>query len=144
MSGRQAKILSAQHTEALLAFASFTRNPLRNCVVILLSVKAGMRAGEIAKLTWDMVLNANADVGTVIELRDEAAKNGSGRLIPLHPDLRQALIAWCDMTDAIGPVIQSERGRPMTAVSIVNWFALAFRSIGVTGCSSHSGRRTFI
>jgi integrase/recombinase XerD len=32
----------------------------------------------------------------------------------------------------------------MTAVSIVNWFALAFRTIGVTGCSSHSGRRTFI
>ena len=32
----------------------------------------------------------------------------------------------------------------MTAVSIVNWFAVAFRAIGVAGCSSHSGRRTFI
>jgi integrase/recombinase XerD len=32
----------------------------------------------------------------------------------------------------------------MTPVSIVNWFATAYRTIGVDGCSSHSGRRTFI
>jgi integrase len=32
----------------------------------------------------------------------------------------------------------------MTSVSIVNWFAGAFRVVGLEGCSSHSGRRTFI
>ena len=32
----------------------------------------------------------------------------------------------------------------MTPVSIVNWFAIAYRAIGLEGCSSHSGRRTFI
>ena len=32
----------------------------------------------------------------------------------------------------------------MTPVSIVCWFARAFRAIGLEGCSSHSGRRTFI
>ncbi len=43
-----------------------------------------------------------------------------------------------------GPVIRSERGGPMSPVSIVCWFAKAFRAIGLEGCSSHSGRRTFI
>jgi integrase len=28
--------------------------------------------------------------------------------------------------------------------SIVNWFAQMFDAIGVEGCSSHSGRRSFI
>ena len=32
----------------------------------------------------------------------------------------------------------------MTPVSIVCWFAKAFRAVGLEGCSSHSGRRTFI
>ena len=32
----------------------------------------------------------------------------------------------------------------MTALSIVVWFNRAFRTIGLKGCSSHSGRRTFI
>lgn len=28
--------------------------------------------------------------------------------------------------------------------SLVNWFKILFRDIGASGCSSHSGRRTFI
>ena len=32
----------------------------------------------------------------------------------------------------------------MTPQSIVVWFANAYRVVGLNGCSSHSGRRTFI
>ena len=32
----------------------------------------------------------------------------------------------------------------MTPLSIVVWFNRAFRNLGLHGCSSHSGRRTFI
>ncbi|MFZ2080757.1 MAG: site-specific integrase [Xanthobacteraceae bacterium] len=48
------------------------------------------------------------------------------------------------MTRGNGPVIRSERNTPMAPASIVNWFRIAYRRIGVTGCSSHSGRRTFV
>ena len=95
-------------------------------------------------LTWDMVVGGDGDVGACIELRDKAAKKRSGRRIPLHPDLRQALAAWRAVSHAQGPVIKSERGGPMRAGSIVLWFARAYRAIGLNGCSSHSGRRTFI
>jgi integrase len=79
----------------------------------------------------------------VIELRDIAAKNGGGRLIPVHPDLCQALAAYRNLSTDIGPLIRSDRGGAMTPLSIVVWFNRAFRNIGLTGCSSHSGRRTF-
>ena len=144
MSGKQAKILSVQQIEDLLVFAAQTRCSARNLVLVLLSVRAGLRAGEIANLTWEMVLDPTGAVGSIIELRDWAAKKNSGRTIPLHPDLQAALVNWRLLTDGLGPVIGSERGGPMTAVSIVNWFATAYRAIGVDGCSSHSGRRTFI
>ena len=144
MAGRQAKILSSDQVNDLLSFADTTRNPLRNRVIVLLSAKAGLRAGEIAKLTWDMVAQGDGRIGTVIELRDWAAKKGSGRLIPIHADLAAALMAWRQIGPTSEFVIASQRGGPMTPLSIVVWFNRAFKNIGLHGCSSHSGRRTFI
>jgi len=144
MAGKQAKILSDANIDDLLLFAGTTRRPLRNKVMVLLSAKAGLRAGEIAHLTWDMVTNPSGDIGTIIELPDHAAKKGSGRKVPLHGDLRRALTELRAVTQGTGPVIASERGGPMAPQSIVVWFANAYRLIGLDGCSSHSGRRTFI
>jgi integrase/recombinase XerD len=144
MLGKQAKILSRADVADLLALADCTRNPIRNRVIVLLSAKAGMRACEIANLTWDMVVNAAGQISNVVELRDSAAKKGSGRLIPIHSDLADALSAWRQVAADPGRVIRSERGGPMTALSIVVWFKRAFQIIGLDGCSSHSGRRTFI
>ena len=127
MAGKQAKILSVGDVNDLLVFASCTRHPLRNRVIVLLAAKAGLRAGEIANLTWDMVLDPTGDIGSVIELRDIAAKNGSGRLIPAHSELRHALAAYRSLSTGSGPVIRSERGGAMTPLSIVVWFNRAFR-----------------
>jgi integrase len=80
----------------------------------------------------------------VIALPDHIAKNKSGRQIPLHSDLRAALITLQNGGGDTGPLIKSERDRAMTPASIVNWFGTAYRAIGLSGCSSHSGRRTFV
>jgi integrase len=143
MPGKQAKILSTDQLEDLLFFAGNTRLPLRNQVIVLLSVRAGLRAGEITKLTWDMVLGPTGDVGSVIELRDHAAKMHSGRLIPIHSELRVGLTGLL-ASSRTGPVIRSERGGPMSPLSVVVWFNRAYHALGFEGCSSHSGRRTFI
>jgi hypothetical protein len=47
MPGKRAKILFSFDVGDLLVFASCTRHPLRNQVMVLLSAKAGLRAGEI-------------------------------------------------------------------------------------------------
>jgi integrase len=144
MAGRQAKILSSNHLNDLLLFADCTRNPLRNRLIVLLSAKAGLRSGEIANLTWDMVTDGNRQIASVIELRDCAAKNCSGRSIPIHPDLATTLTVWRSISKPSDFVITSQRGGPMTPLSIVVWFNRAFKTIGLSGCSSHSGRRTFV
>src|ERR1700738_3191150 len=94
MSGKRAKILSAADVGDLLVYARCTRHPLRNTVMVLLSAKAGLRAGEIANLTWDMVVDPNGQISGLLELADGAAKKCSGRAMPLHPDLAAALVAW--------------------------------------------------
>jgi integrase/recombinase XerD len=144
MPGKRAKILSVADLGDLLVFASCTRHPLRNRVMVLLSAKAGLRAGEIANLTWDMVVDATGQISGLIELHDHAAKKCSGRSIPVHPDLMAALAAWRQVAPPSEYAIASERGSQMRPLSIVVWFNRAFKNIGLKGCSSHSGRRTFV
>jgi len=144
MAGKQAKVLFEHHVQALLAYATASRYPVRNRVIVLLSVKAGLRAGEIANLTWPMVLDPSGEIGASIELLDGAAKMGSGRRVPCHSDLQAALAHWREVSDGTRHVVHSERGGGLSPSSIVNWFSDAYRALGLSGCSSHSGRRTFI
>jgi integrase/recombinase XerD len=144
MAGRQAKTLNAAQLAAALRLTARNRYADRDRVILLLSAKAGLRAGEIAKLTWPMVLDARGGVGDCIELHDSVAKKGSGRIIPINPLLRSALRELRRYERGRGPVVASERGEAIRPSSIVNWFARLYRRLGYLGCSSHSGRRTFI
>jgi integrase len=64
MIGKRAKILAQAHVEDLLFFARHTRHPIRNQVIVLLSLKAGLRAAEIANLSWDMVVDPTGEIAT--------------------------------------------------------------------------------
>jgi integrase len=119
MAGKQAKTLSQDDLSLVLTSLTTTRHPIRNRVILLLSVKAGLRAAEISKLDWSMVLGPSGEVGWTIELRDQIAKTRGGRVIPMHPMLRDALRAWrleCGATE--GPVVRSERGGPRSVSAI--------------------------
>jgi integrase/recombinase XerD len=92
-----------------------------------------------------MVVDPSGEVATALELQDCASKKGSGRVIPMQPQLRDALMQLrAQSINTDGTVIQSQRGGAMRPIAIVCWFAKAYRAIGLANCSSHSGRRTFI
>jgi integrase len=60
-----------------------------------------------------------------------------------------AFLTDCGLADGClveDAVIRSERGgmQGMRPGSVVNWFGQLYREVGLTGCSSHSGRPTFI
>lgn len=144
MAGKQAKILSDSDLSLVLSTLETTRHPIRNRALVLLSAKAGLRAAEIAKLEWSMILDASGSVGSMIEVHDRIAKKHGGRIIPMHSMLQDAFRALQVESNATGPVIRSERGTHMTPTSICNLFATLYRAAGLEGCSSHSGRRTFL
>ncbi len=147
--GKQAKVLTPRQERRVLRRLEATRYPARDRVIFLLSIKAGLRAKEIASLTWAMATDAEGNVAEEIALTDASSKGtGGGRTIPMHPGLREALVA---LQAARGekappdlPVVHSERGRGMSAASVAVWFHRLYRDLGLSGCSSHSGRRTFI
>jgi integrase/recombinase XerD len=136
--GRKAKILSDAQIKAMLAAVVGSTDRL----MILFSVKAGMRACEIAAVTWPMVTDMQGQIGDVIALPNIASKGkNGGREIPMHPDIKAEL---AQHSAREGAVIRDRRGRRMSARAIVMRFQRLYRSLGFEGASSHSGRRTFI
>jgi integrase len=91
MPGKQAKVVTPPMLKRMLRRVARSPFPARDRVMILLSVKAGLRACEIAGLDWSMVLDARGRVSGTINVRDVIAKKRGGRRIPTHPDLRRAL-----------------------------------------------------
>lgn len=91
MARQAAKVVRESDVRRVLDRASKYRNPERNIAMVLLSFKAGLRACEIAGLSWTMVLNTNGRIAMHADVSNGIAKYGSGRRIPLHPELRSAL-----------------------------------------------------
>jgi len=153
MPYRQAKILSSSQIKGILHYLETTRYPIRNKVIFLLSVKAGLRASEMADLSWNMVLDENGDIRDDIYYKDPTGKNS--RSIPINKKLKIALLElkgfmteesfsgkkFPKLSDFI---IRSERDMKMVPHSLVLWFGTLYRKLGFEGFSSHSGRRTFI
>ena len=144
MPGRQARLLTELTINRALRAVRGRPEPQRDRVMVLLSLRAGLRAGEVAWLDWSMVLDPGGRVAHVLVVPDAIAKKGSGRRVPLHPELRRALIDLWREADRNGPIIPSRRGGHMQPNSVVNWFRELYAEVGAAGCSSHSGRRTFI
>ncbi len=150
--GKQAKVLTKQQIDRVYSFLAHTQDSHRNQLIFLLSTKAGLRAKEIADLRWSMVVDANGSVVDQISLEDSASKGKSGRVIPLNSQLKTHLneaLRLASQKNSIldihgSKIIHTQRGRSTSAQVIVNMFQGWYSKSGLYGCSSHSGRRTFI
>ena len=144
--GKQSKILSDKQIKTMLFHLG-----LRNQLIFLLSAKSGLRAKEVSQLKWSMVVNSEGTVSNAIHLTDNASKGNSGRVIPLNKDVKGLLVRLFDNESKRHDydvnssfVIRTERSKSTSAQSVVNMFANWYKDLGFVGCSSHSGRRTFI
>ena len=145
--GKQAKVLTDRQVKLALAAVSQRRYPERDRAMVLLSVRAGLRAKEIANVTWGMVTDAEGDVGSALHLSNGASKGkNGGRVVPLNKELRAALIALKAKrnVEAGERIIHSERDLGMSAGAVQVWFHRLYNDLGFEGASSHSGRRTFV
>ena len=113
---KQAKTLSKRQITLGTALLQQTRYPARNLAIFLLSVKAGLRAKEIASLTWDILTDGEGNIAFALHLRDEASKGSSGRVTPLNKDLRSALQKLHNERDSSSYVITTERAQRTSAL----------------------------
>ena len=142
--GKQAKVLTETQIKAVLAAVDGRRYPKRDRVMVLLSIRAGLRAKEIALARWSMATDAEGNVGDALHLPNKASKGkNGGRTVWLRAELRDALVALQAVRnpDSADYIIHSERDAGMSPGAGQVWFHRLYQDLGFAGASSHSGRR---
>jgi integrase/recombinase XerD len=101
---------------------------------------AGLKAKEIALLTWEMITDADRQVGQAIHLQDKASEGRSGRIINLNGELRSAP-GFKGSPGVQGRqihMVSSERSAKVSPQTVVNIFSSWHELFGFDECSSHS------
>lgn len=146
---KQAKMLSPDQIVSVEAFLESRHDPLRDTTILYLAVYAGLRACEIAALDWTMLVDAAGNLSSGMAITNAASKgNTGGRVVPIHPKLATVLRELRqshNVPPRKGRVIVSRNGTAgVSPHYIVKRMKQWFAACGLDGCSSHSGRRTFI
>lgn len=143
---RQAKVLSEAQVRAMLSYIDTKPTADRDKVMVLLSVRLGLRAKEIASAKWSMLTDAQGQLGDVLALPNVASKGKhGGRELPLPRKLRAALATLYGSGKPAGEcLILNTRDHGLGANGVAVWFGRLYKALGFEGCSSHSGRRSAI
>lgn len=146
---KQAKVLNKHQVQMVVGYLNSQRYSSRNIAMFLLSVRAGLRAKEIGLVQWKHLVDSQGNLMNELHLPNIATKGNSGRVVPLHKDLKEVLEVLFERAKGHRgfileqTVLQSQKGGSMARQSIINWFKALYADLGVVGGSSHSGRRTF-
>lgn len=145
----QAKTLTSQEIDRVLAYIDSKPNALRNRVMFLLTVWAGFRVSEVAGLTIADVRKADGAIRAEIYLAANRVKHNHAGVVYLNERLQRELTIyaasrnWYSDTQSLFTTVANPR-KGFSANTMTQHFHYLYKRAGVDGGSSHSGRRTFI
>lgn len=141
-------MLTDAERKRVLSIVALGRNAARNRILVLLSHYAGLRVGEIASLTWGDALEPSGDVKRQFLLKATVTKTNEARTVHVSGKLARDLAVYksCFKQEPkpSSPLICSQKGGPFSANSLCQLLGRIYTNAGITGASSHSGRRWFI
>lgn len=153
----QAKILTDREYRKVLLYIAAHRHASRNKAMLYMSHLAGLRVGEISHLTIEDVLADDGTIKDEIYLSPDKTKGDRGRTVLVPKKLQDELHNYLSirfrlkdlkavtLTDTSKKLFYSQR-HPSDGFSpntLAQHFHYLYKHAGLTGCSSHSGRRFF-
>jgi len=145
---KQARILTTAEFKRVLAVIDAHKYSERNRAIFHLSFLGGLRAIEIASLKLSDVADENGQVKTQIVLQADMTKGQQRNRVIVSTALQKALQRYirrvCASKTPNTPLILSQKGGSFSALTIVQLFAKFYKKAGISGASSHSGRRQYI
>ena len=143
----QARVLNPQELRRVLDHVATRRHSSRNRAMLLLTHYAGMRVGEVAALRINDVLNSDNTIKDEVRLMPEQTKGKHARTVYLNERMRKEISQYLRVLrikDTSKPLFYTQKQAGFSANSLAQYFFYLYRACSLDGCSSHSGRRSFL
>jgi integrase/recombinase XerD len=143
----QAKTLTQNEVDQVLRYiAAKNRYSIRNRTMLLTSFYSGMRVGEIASLRVCDIRNDDGTIKSEVRLSAVQTKGNVGRVVFINEKLRTEIASYLKqykVKSSTQPLFFTEKREGFTANTLTQWFFWLYRKAGISGASSHSGRRSY-
>ena len=143
----QAKTLNATELRRVLDHIATRKHSARNRCALLLTHYAGMRVGEVAALRICDVLNDSGSIKDEIRLKPEQTKGKYARTVYINARMQKEIYQYIKIiriADTNKPLFYTQKRAGFSANTLTQYFHFLYRRAGLEGCSSHSGRRSFL
>lgn len=140
----QARTLTDQEFALLLERVANRPHAERNLLMLKLLHGSGLRVGELAALHVSDVVNIDGSIRDQIILKAEQTKGHRGRVVWLNEKLKIELQDYIRKIDKTGYLFRTQKRDHFTANTLQAVITNLYRRAGFAGCSSHTGRRSFI
>jgi len=140
----RAKALNEKEVKVLKALINSRPHKERNMAMLMLGLKSGLRAIEIATLRLNDIIENNGDLRESTNLRGKGDK--VSRVFLKNDELRKALQAWLDVREddiASDSLFYTQKKQPLRANYIARLMYELMQDANIKEASSHSLRRTF-
>lgn len=143
----QAKTLTQNEIDQVLRYISAKKMGYRDRVIFLMTLWSGMRIKEVASLRIRDVRNEDGSIKGEIRLTPEMTKGRHARVVfipeKLKTELKQYLANRSTKFPDL-PLFHTATGKAFSANTLCQHFYWLYKAAGVSGASSHSGRKTFL
>ena len=146
---KQAKTLTQAEIRRVLDYTATRKHSIRNRALVITTYLSGMRVGEVASLRYCDVVDTEGNIRNEIRLSAEQTKGKEARVVFINERLRKELASYIKTyspKDANRKLFysQKEASDGFSANTLTQFFHYLYLRCGISGASSHSGRRTFI
>jgi len=140
----QARTLTDAEFAWLLDHVQHRPHAHRNAMMLKMLHGAGLRVDELAALLVSDIVNVDGSIRDQIVLQPYQTKGHQQRIVYVNEKLKIELAEYVKATDQSGYLFKSQKRDHFTANTLQAVITSLYRRVGLAGCSSHSGRRSFI
>jgi integrase/recombinase XerD len=146
----KAVVLTPEQFKRTLKFQKSTKYGLRNTLLLHISFYLGMRSKEMSSLIVGDLVDVNGDLKVECHLKKhQTIKSKQRRFYLTNDKLKKIVLEYLESRknkdgalNLDEPLFLSQKGGSFNPNTLQQLFHKMYKSVGISGASSHSGRRT--